>query len=117
LQGEQRERFVEASFLKDETMAASLATFLDQHHGFTVLALAGQFHFAYGKAIPALLRQRRPHVVIPRLITLVVQNDDLVNLQRLARDQIADYLRFFSPFPLRTRPSISGQSSCPERMM
>jgi uncharacterized iron-regulated protein len=63
VQGEQAERFVEASHLKDETMAASLVQFLDRHHGFTVLAIAGRFHFDYGLAIPALLRQRRPHVV------------------------------------------------------
>lgn len=116
VQREQMEHFIEASFLKDETMADSLATFLDQHHGFTVLALAGQFHFAYGKAIPVLLRQRRPHVVMPRLLTLVVPDDDLVRLQPLARDKIADYLQFFSPFPARTPPSVPGPSSCPERM-
>ena len=60
----QLERFVEAAHLKDETMAASLAAFLERAADVTVLAIAGRFHFDYGLAIPALLRQRRSHVSI-----------------------------------------------------
>jgi uncharacterized iron-regulated protein len=112
LQGEQEERFVEAAYLKDETMAAALAAFLDQHRGFTVLAIAGRFHFDYGLAIPALLRQRRPQVVMPRITTMVVRDNDLVNLLRLTRAEIADYLRFFAPFPQTAVNSEAGVSPC-----
>jgi uncharacterized iron-regulated protein len=112
LQGEQVEHFVEASYLQDETMAASLARFLDHHRGFTVLALAGRFHVDYGRAMPALLRQHRRHVVMSRITTMVVQDDVMVNLQRLTREAVADYLRFFSLFPPRTLPSPPGLSPC-----
>jgi hypothetical protein len=112
LQGEQEERFVEAAYLKDETMAAALATFLDQHRGFTVLAIAGRFHFDYGLAIPMLLRQRRPQVVMPRITTMVVRDNDLVNLLRLTRAEIADYLRFFAPFPQTAVNAEAGVSPC-----
>jgi uncharacterized iron-regulated protein len=112
VQGEQAERFVEASHLKDETMAASLARFLDHHPGFTVLAIAGRFHFDYGLAIPTLLRQRRPQVVMPHIATLEVRDNDLVNLQRLTRAGIADYLRFFAPASPQTVNAAPGSSPC-----
>jgi uncharacterized iron-regulated protein len=99
VQGEEAERFVEASHLKDDTMAAALTMFLDQHRGFTVLAIAGRFHFDYGKAIPALLRQRNPHLRIAGITALAVDADRSIDLQRLAHEQIADYLWFTTPAP------------------
>jgi uncharacterized iron-regulated protein len=108
LRGEQAEHFVEASHLKDETMAASLARFLDQHRGFTVLAIAGRFHFDYGKAIPPLLRQHHQRLVMSHITALAVGDNDTVNLQRLAREQIADYLWFAAPAPAQ-RDRLTGQ--------
>src|SRR5215510_5097084 len=40
---EQRDRFVEAAHLKDDTMAESLAAFLERAADMTVLAIAGRF--------------------------------------------------------------------------
>jgi uncharacterized iron-regulated protein len=97
--GEQAERFVEAAHLKDETMADSLARFLDKHQGYTVLATAGRFHFDYGKAIPALLRQRRRQVVMRRITAMAIATDSTIDLARLAREEIADYLWFVPPPP------------------
>ncbi|MGQ4808354.1 hypothetical protein NKDENANG_01736 [Candidatus Entotheonellaceae bacterium PAL068K] len=99
LQGEQAERFVAASHLKDATMAAVLAEFLEQHPHATVLAIAGRFHFDYGLAIPALLQQRRPDIRMRRITTMAVPADNTVNLHRLAEEGIADYICFFPPSP------------------
>jgi len=95
----QLERFVESAYLKDETMAESLATFLDRAADVTVLAIAGRFHFDYGLAIPALLRQRRPHVSIQRVTTIAVAADDRIDLRELARETLADYVWFAPPRP------------------
>jgi uncharacterized iron-regulated protein len=99
LQDERAEYFVQASHLKDETMAESLALFLDTHPGFTIVALAGRFHFDYGKAIPALLQQRRQHTGMPRITAMAVAEDSVINLQQLAKDNIADYVWFSPPAP------------------
>jgi uncharacterized iron-regulated protein len=96
---EQRDRFVEAAHLKDDTMAASLAAFLERASDATVLAIAGRFHFDYGLAIPALLRQRRPHVTMQRVTTIAVTADDIVDLRELARENLADYVWFAPPRP------------------
>jgi uncharacterized iron-regulated protein len=110
--GEQAERFVEAAHLKDETMADSLARFLDDHQDYTVLAIAGRFHFDYGKAIPALLHQRRPQVSIRRITAMAVEADSTIDLERLAREEIADYLWFVPPPPKehnRDRPQLAAR--------
>lgn len=99
LSEEQRDRFVEAAHLKDDTMAESLAVFLERAADMTVLAIAGRFHFDYGLAIPALLRQRRPHVTMQRVTTTAVAADDIVDLQDLAREPLADYVWFAPPRP------------------
>jgi uncharacterized iron-regulated protein len=97
---------VQASYLKDETMAESLAVFLDAHPGWTIVALAGRFHFDYGKAIPALLQQRRQHTAMPRIRAMVVAEDSVINLQQLAQDNLADYLWFSPPAPeARNQPA------------
>jgi uncharacterized iron-regulated protein len=106
VQGEQAERLVDASYLKDETMAAALAGFVEQHPGFSVLAIAGRFHFDYGKAIPALLQQRRPELRVIRITTMAVEADSAIDLQQLAREEIATYLWFAPPAPAQ-----SGQRS------
>src|SRR5262249_29551160 len=85
---EQRDRFVEAAHLKDDTMAESLATLLERGADVTVLAIAGRFHFDYGLAIPALLRQRRPRVTMQRVTTMSVAADDSVDLRELARENL-----------------------------
>jgi uncharacterized iron-regulated protein len=97
LQGAAAEYFVQASHLKDDTMAAALAHFLEVHSGVTILALAGRFHFDYGKAIPTLLQQRRQHTVMRRITAMTVANDSVIDLQQLARETIADYLWFSPP--------------------
>jgi uncharacterized iron-regulated protein len=97
--GEQAERLVAAAHLKDDTMADSLARFLDTHPGYTVLALAGRFHFDYGKAIPALLHQRRPQVSMQRITAMAVEASSTIDLERLAGEGIADYLWFVPPPP------------------
>jgi uncharacterized iron-regulated protein len=99
LSEEQRDRFVEAAHLKDDTMAESLAAFLERAADMTVLAIAGRFHFDYGLAIPALLRQRRPHVVMQRVTATAVAPDDMVDLRDLAREPLADYMWFAPPRP------------------
>jgi uncharacterized iron-regulated protein len=96
---EQHDRFVEAAHLKDDTMAESLAIFLESAPDTTVLAIAGRFHFDYGLAIPALLRQRRPHVTIQRMTATAVASDALVDLQDLAQEALADYVWFAPPRP------------------
>jgi uncharacterized iron-regulated protein len=97
--GEQAEYFVQASHLKDDTMAESLARFLAARPGYTIVALAGRFHFDYGKAIPALLQQRRQHTVMPRITAMAVAEDRVIDLQQYARDDLAHYLRFSPPAP------------------
>jgi uncharacterized iron-regulated protein len=112
LQGTQAEYFVQASHLKDETMAESLARFLDTHPGCSIVALAGRFHFDYGKAIPALLQQRRQHTTMPRITAMAVAEDSVIDLQQLAQDDIADYL-WFSP----SAPRAHGQTGTRLRLM
>jgi uncharacterized iron-regulated protein len=99
LSEEHRERFVEAAHLKDDTMAESLAIALERAAGITVLAIAGRFHFDYGLAIPALLRQRRPHVTMQRVTTMAIAADDSIDLRDLARETLADYVWFVPPRP------------------
>ena len=96
---EQIERFVEAAYLKDETMAESLAVLLERAADVTVLAIAGRFHFDYGLAIPTLLRQRLPHVTIRRVTTMAVAADETINLRELAQETLADYVWFAPPRP------------------
>lgn len=97
LSEEQRDRFVEAAHVKDDTMAESLAAFLERAADMTVLAIAGRFHFDYGLAIPALLRQRCPGVTMQRVTTMSVAADDSVDLRELARENLADYVWFAPP--------------------
>ncbi|MEE8304761.1 MAG: ChaN family lipoprotein [Candidatus Tectomicrobia bacterium] len=108
LTDDQAERFVEASHLKDATMATALTAFLAQHPDFTVLAIAGRFHFDYGIAIPALLQQDRRNVVIQRITTMAVDPDSTFDLHRLAEDAVADYLHFFPPAPDEKRSASTG---------
>jgi uncharacterized iron-regulated protein len=96
---EQMERFVEAAYLKDETMAESLAAFLERAADVTVLAIAGRFHFDYGLAIPTMLRQRRPHATMRRVTTMSVAADETINLRALAQGTLADYVWFAPPRP------------------
>ena len=99
LSEEQRDRFVEAAHLKDDTMAESLAAFLERAADMTVLAIAGRFHFDYGLAIPVLLRQRRPRVTMQRVTTMAIAADDIIDLRDLAREALADYVWFAPPRP------------------
>ena len=99
LSEEQRDRFVEAAHLKDDTMAESLAAFLARAADMTVLAIAGRFHFDYGLAIPALLRQRRPDVTMQRVTTIAVAADESIDLRDLAREALADYVWVAPPRP------------------
>jgi uncharacterized iron-regulated protein len=112
LHGAQAEYFVQASHLKDETMAEALALFLDAHPGYTIVALAGRFHFDYGTAIPALLQQRRQHTAMPRITAMTVAEDSVINLQQLAQDNIADYLWLSPP-----APEARGQPATRLRLM
>ena len=101
--GEQADRFVEASYLKDATMAAALAAFLEKHPSFTVLAIAGRFHFDYGIAIPALLQQYRQQIIIRRLSTMALPPDHTIDIHDLAAQRIADYLYVFPPTPATSK--------------
>ena len=92
-------RFVEAAHVKDDTMAESLAAFLGRAADYTVLAIAGRFHFDYGLAIPALLQQRRPSVAIQRVTTMTVAADEAISLLELAKEHLADYAWFAPPRP------------------
>jgi uncharacterized iron-regulated protein len=105
LAGEQVNYFVQAAHLKDETMAEALALFLDAHPGYSIVALAGRFHFDYGKAIPALLRQRRQHLDMSRITAMAVAEDSVMHLQQFAQDHIADYLWFAPSAPAAHRQS------------
>ena len=96
---EQVEHFVAAAHVKDDTMAESLTMFLERAPDWTVLAIAGRFHFDYGLAIPALLQQRRPHVTLQRVTTLTIAADETVDLLELAREHLADYVWFAPPHP------------------
>jgi uncharacterized iron-regulated protein len=80
-------------------MAESLAVFLERVPDWTVLAIAGRFHFDYGLAIPPALQQRQPHVTIQRVTTIAVAADETVDLLELAREQLADYVWFAPPHP------------------
>jgi uncharacterized iron-regulated protein len=112
LQGEAAEYFVQAAHLKDDTMAEALAHFLDVHPGVTILALAGRFHFDYGKAIPALLQQRRQHTIMRRITAMTVTNDSVIDLQQLARETIADYV-WFSPPASDAHPRLETRIAAP----
>jgi len=93
----QVEHFVTAAHVKDDTMAESLAAFLEQRADCAVLAIAGRFHFDYGLAIPALLQQRQPHVTVQRVTTMAVATDDTIALLELAGKHLADYVWFAPP--------------------
>ena len=95
----QVEHFVTAAHVKDDTMAESLAAFLEQRADCAVLAIAGRFHFDYGLAIPALLQQRQPQVTIQRVTTMAVATDDTISLLELAGKHLADYVWFAPPHP------------------
>lgn len=97
LTGDQAARFGAASYLKDVTMATTLATFMDQHPRFIVLAIAGRFHFDYGIAIPVLLRQYKQDVGIRRVTVMAVAPEQTVDLHRLAQNRLADYLHIVPP--------------------
>ncbi|GIX47943.1 MAG: hypothetical protein KatS3mg131_2154 [Candidatus Tectimicrobiota bacterium] len=103
LEGEQSERFVEASFVKDVTMALALATFLKAHPEHAVLAIAGRFHMSYDKAVPFFLRQYAPRLALRRLITLAVEPEETLDLDKLRAEDAADYLRLFPPAPEETK--------------
>jgi len=103
IQKEQIERFAEAAHVKDDTMAESLAAFLERASDYTVLAIAGRFHFDYGLAIPALLQQRRPHVTIQRVTTMALAADETLPLLELAKEHLADYV-WFAPLRPETSP-------------
>lgn len=95
----QVEHFVAAAHVKDDTMAESLTMFLERAPDWTVLAIAGRFHFDYGLAIPALLQQGRPHVTIQRVTTMTIAADESVDLLELAREHLADCVWFAPPRP------------------
>lgn len=97
VQGERATRLTESAFLKDMTMANTLATFLRDHPDFTVLAIAGRFHVDHGIALPALLAKQHAHVSMRRITAMTVTADMAVNLADLRREAIADYIRFFPP--------------------
>jgi hypothetical protein len=78
----------------------------------TILALAGRFHFDYGKAIPALLQQRRQHTVMRRITAMTVANDSVIDLQQLARETIADYV-WFSPPAADEPPRLETRMAMP----
>jgi uncharacterized iron-regulated protein len=98
---QQATQFLEAAHLKDDTMAASLAQFLERHADFTVLALAGRFHVDYAKALPRLLRQRRPGVTLQRLTMMAVAPSDTIHLHKMAEEALADYVWFAPPLPVK----------------
>lgn len=99
LPSEQLQRFTDAAFLKDETMAEALATALAQTPQATVLVIAGRFHTDYGLAIPASLRQRRPEVRLVRVTTIAVEADEAVDVRQLATEDLAEYVWFAPPGP------------------
>lgn len=96
---DQMEHFVEAAYLKDETMAESLATIVAAAPTAIVLAIAGRFHVDYGLAIPALLQHRRPDVSIVRVTTIPVAADEDTDVRRLASAGLAEYVWFAPPHP------------------
>lgn len=98
----QTERFLEASHVKDDTMAETLHAFLTRTDHSTILAIAGRFHFDYGLAIPARLQQRLPTLALQRLTTMSVEADEAVDLEQLAHAGIADYVWFAPPHPAQT---------------
>lgn len=98
---QQATRFLEAAHLKDDTMAATLAQFLERHTDFTVLALAGRFHIDYAKALPRLLRQRQPNVTMQRLTMMAVTPADTIHLHKMAEEALADYVWFAPPPPVK----------------
>ena len=97
VQGERATHLTESSFLKDMTMATTLATFLQHHPDFTVLAIAGRFHVDHGIALPTLLAEQHAHVTMRRITAMTVTADKAVNLSDLRHEAIADYIRFFPP--------------------
>lgn len=103
LPAEQLARFIDAAFLKDETMAESLATALAQTPQATVLAIAGRFHSDYGLAIPASLRQRLPAVRLVRVTTIAVGAQETVDVRQLATEGLAEYVWFAPPAPERPK--------------
>ncbi|MGE3539553.1 MAG: ChaN family lipoprotein [Candidatus Tectimicrobiota bacterium] len=99
LSAEQTERFLEASHLKDETMAETLSTYMTGRPHHTVLAIAGRFHIDYGLAIPARLQQRAPALSLRRLTTMSVEADEMVDVLQLEQQDLADYVWFAPPHP------------------
>ncbi len=107
---DQTERFVEAAYVKDETMAESLATIVAAAPTATVLAIAGRFHVDYGLAIPALLKQRRPDVTMVRVTTIPVAADEDTDVRRLAKAGLAEYVWFAAPHAASPAGNSGGRA-------
>jgi uncharacterized iron-regulated protein len=65
-----------AQSLKDDTMAESIADFLESHPGIQVISFQGDFHSAFGLGIVKKLRLLRPGIKVMVISIIPIQNLD-----------------------------------------
>lgn len=92
--------FVQAQAIWDETMAASLATYLESHPETLIVVLAGQQHTRNDSGIPPRLAARLPGI---RQASVVNAADGTAG-QRFA--ELADYIFFGEPGELPPLPKM-----------
>ncbi|NJR66376.1 MAG: ChaN family lipoprotein [Leptolyngbyaceae cyanobacterium CRU_2_3] len=94
--------FFQAQVLWDETMADSIASFLNTHPGYHVVVLAGQGHIIYGDGIPSRVARRlqnrrgfqqRSLLLNPDELTLNELSPDALSPDKAIprREPVADY--------------------------
>lgn len=86
------ENFVAAQVLWDETMAATIASFLTGHPHHQIVVLAGQGHIMYGYGIPDRVDRRITEDLRQRSLLLNLGWNDGDNNSDLDDAAIADYL-------------------------
>lgn len=83
------ERFFLAQVLWDETMAETIARFLQDNPDYQVVVLAGQGHIIYGYGIPSRVVRRLKH---KQLIARSLFISPLENASATTGTQIADFV-------------------------
>lgn len=85
------DRFVEAQLVWDETMAESVAKYLDAHPDKAMIVLAGEGHMAFRSGIPNRVSRRMPGIATAVLLPADKPDDDFEG---------ADYLLVSAMRPL-----------------
>ncbi len=89
------EHFMLAQLLWDETMAAAIASFLQENQEFQIVVLAGQGHIVYGDGIPDRVARRMADNPDFQQRSLLLNPSE--NAETVGEGVIADYFWFSDP--------------------